>query len=610
MHIADDDKSQGPAEPTGPGMAGSEVVDYVALPPGRTVGRYEVLEVLGQGGFGITYRVRDTQLDREVALKEYLPPALAIRQDGASVLPRSTEVANDFSWGRERFVAEGRTLAKLHDAPSIVKVFDFVETNGTSYMVMELVQGGTLEDRVRSRGPLSPAEVDALLAPLLEGLEQVHDTGYLHRDIKPGNILLNEAGSPTLIDFGAARLAVAGRSSTMTAIFTPGYAAPEQFATGKQGPWTDIYGLAATLHHAITGEAPPSAFDRLLDDTYLPLAERGLAGFPAALLSGIDAGLTVRFEDRPETIAAWRPLLGASPIDPNVTLVMPQPVVPPAPPTMPTPPTPPSEPAALAVGPKARSLAKPVLVLVGALVLLLALAGAYFVMQAPWQGLQTTEGLTPGTGPVPESAADPVEAAREGEEALKLVPADRQRIQVILSSLGYDTRGSDGTFGERSREMIAAWQKAKGHVATGYLTAAQVPALLREAPAAAPAARSPGRAAPSLPPAKQVGAFDGVYGGGMTTSGFGQASGVVTAELSIAGGLLIGRITQPGCGTSSLSLTVSPNGDISGTARLYEGQDCSMGGFSASGKAASGTVTLELRATAGSMRGSLSRRGG
>jgi len=159
--------------------------------------------------------------------------------------------------------------------------------------------------------------------------------------------------------------------------------------------------------------------------------------------------------------------------------------------------------------------------------------------------------------------------------------------------------------------MIAAWQKARGHAATGYLTAAQVPALLREAPAASASMRSPGAAtSAAAPAARQAGAHDGVYSGGMTSSGFGNASGVVTAELSISGGLLIGRITQPGCGTSSLSLAVSPNGDVSGSGRLYEGQDCSVGSFSASGKAADGTVTLELRATAGSMRGSFGRRGG
>jgi len=234
--------------------------------------------------------------------------------------------------------------------------------------------------------------------------------------------------------------------------------------------------------------------------------------------------------------------------------------------------------------------------------------GAYFLVQAPRQGERTAERVASADPPAAASAVDPIEAAREGEEALKLVAADRQRIQVILTALGYDTRGSDGAFGERSREMIAAWQKAKGEAATGYLTAAQVPALLREAPAG-PTARPSSPSGSAAPSPRQAGAYDGVYGGGMTSSGFGQASGVVTAELSIAGGLLIGRIVQPGCGTSSLSLTVAPNGAISGGGRLYEGQDCSVANFTATGRAAGGAVTLELRATVGSMRGNLARRG-
>jgi peptidoglycan hydrolase-like protein with peptidoglycan-binding domain len=122
-------------------------VDHVALAPGSRVGRYEIETTLGQGSFGITCRARDTQLDRLVAIKEYLPAGLAIRQDGATVLPRSTEVAEDFDWGRQRFVEEGRTLAGLHAVPSIVQVFDFIEENGTAYMVMALVQGETLERR-------------------------------------------------------------------------------------------------------------------------------------------------------------------------------------------------------------------------------------------------------------------------------------------------------------------------------------------------------------------------------------------------------------------------------------------------------------------------------
>src|SRR5882757_2675593 len=285
-------------------------VDFVALQPGQAIGRYEIVAILGQGGFGITYRARDAQLNREVAIKEYLPSALAVRLDGVTVLPRTTKLADDFTWGRERFVEEGRTLATLQRAPAIVRVFDFLEANGTAYIVMELAPGETLERRLKSLGKLGPAEIDRILWPMLEGLEQVHNAGFLHRDIKPANILLDAGFLPTLIDFGASRAAMAGRTTTMTAIFTPGYAAAEQMTSAKQGPWTDIYGIAATLYHAITGAPPPSSFDRMLEDAYEPLAKLMPAGFAPGLLIGIDSGLAVRATDRPQSIAGWRPILG------------------------------------------------------------------------------------------------------------------------------------------------------------------------------------------------------------------------------------------------------------------------------------------------------------
>jgi serine/threonine protein kinase len=285
-------------------------VDFVALQPGQTIGRYEIVAILGQGGFGITYRARDAQLNREVAIKEYLPSALAVRQDGVTVLPRTTKLADDFTWGRQRFVEEGRTLATLQRAPAIVRVFDFLEANGTAYIIMELAPGETLEAHLTRTGKLGPAEIDRILWPLLDGLEQVHDAGFLHRDIKPANMLLDAEGSPTLIDFGASRAAMAGRSVAMTAIFTPGYAAAEQMTSAKQGPWTDIYGLSATLYHAITGNTPPSAFDRMLEDKYQPLAQLAPAGFSRGLCAGIDAGLTVVSISRPQSIAGWRPILG------------------------------------------------------------------------------------------------------------------------------------------------------------------------------------------------------------------------------------------------------------------------------------------------------------
>ena len=289
-------------------------VDFVALPIGAQIGRYEVLSVLGQGGFGITYRARDVQLDREVAIKEYLPTALAVRQNGITVMPRSTKVAEDFSWGRDRFVAEGRVMATLHRAPGIVRVYDFLEINGTAYIVMEMLHGDTLEGLIKKNGRLDPPAIDRILWPLLDGLEQVHNAGFLHRDIKPANILLDATGNPTLIDFGASRAAMVGRTVAMTAIFTPGYAAAEQFTSAKQGPWTDIYGVAATLYHAITGVSPPSAFERMLDDAYEPVTTRAPSGFAPGLLIGIDAGLAVRATDRPQSIAGWRHILSLTTI--------------------------------------------------------------------------------------------------------------------------------------------------------------------------------------------------------------------------------------------------------------------------------------------------------
>src|SRR5436190_13785697 len=148
----------------------STVVHHGALKAGQTIGRYQIVSVLGQGGFGITYRARDIQLDREVAIKEYLPSALAVREHETTVVPRSTKMAEDFGWGRERFVTEGRTLASLHRVPAIVQVFDFLEANGTAYIIMELLSGETLEDRLKRQGTLSPEEVDRILWPLLDGL--------------------------------------------------------------------------------------------------------------------------------------------------------------------------------------------------------------------------------------------------------------------------------------------------------------------------------------------------------------------------------------------------------------------------------------------------------
>ena len=276
------------------------------LPAGARLRNYELISVLGHGGFGITYYARDTTLGREVAVKEYLPTSLALRENGTTVVPRSTQLAEDFIWGRERFLEEARILATLEGVPSIVRVYDYLEANGTAYMVMGLARGETLEQRLKRDKQLPAAIVERLFDRLLGGLEEVHKAGFLHRDVKPANIILDAKDNPTLIDFGASRAAMADRTAALTAIFTPRYAAAEQLTSDKQGPWTDIYSVSATLYHAITGRPPPSSLERALNDSYEPLTGLSLAGFSAGTLQRIDAGLALRAKDRPQSIAIWR----------------------------------------------------------------------------------------------------------------------------------------------------------------------------------------------------------------------------------------------------------------------------------------------------------------
>src|SRR5882762_11566331 len=332
------------------------------LPAGTRLRNYELISVLGQGGFGITYYARDTTLGREVAVKEYLPTTLALRED-TMVVPRSTQLAEDFIWGRDRFLEEARILATLEGVPSIVRVYDYLEANGTAYMVMGLARGETLEQRLKRDKQLPAAIIERLLDRLLGGLEEVHKAGFLHRDVKPANIILNAKDNPTLIDFGASRAAMADRTAALTAIFTPRYAAAEQLTSDKQGPWTDIYSVSATLYHSITGRAPPSSLERALNDTYEPLTRLSPAGFSPGMLEGIDAGLMVRAKDRPQSIAIWRDRLSSAPpatddatvvrarVKPSPAAKTPaRPAPPPAPPAAPPPAR--AEPSPLAVAAK------------------------------------------------------------------------------------------------------------------------------------------------------------------------------------------------------------------------------------------------------------------
>jgi hypothetical protein len=510
-------------------------------------------------------------------------------------------------------------------------------------MVMGLARGDTLDERLKRDGQLSPANAERLLERLLDGLDAVHKTGFLHRDVKPANIILDANNNPTLIDFGASRASMADRTAAMTAIFTPRYAAAEQLTSDKQGPWTDIYGLSATLYHAITGKAPPSSLERALNDSYVPLTRLLPQGFSPGTLHGIDAGLAVRPKERPQSIAEWRDVLSSresSAADATVFVRSKSSPAPKPPEARAAPVSRPAQPSAPPAAParvdrgelpsKVQSTGTSLVaalksvvartnrvgLYVGGAALVLALiAGGYSI--SAWRTSPTStpsqDAKTDGLGDAAKQKADAearqkadtearqkadaearqradaearqradaearqradaearqradaearqkadaearqradaearqkadaearqkadaearqkadaearqkadaearqraaieakqkadaeakqkadadakqkadadaaaLKAAEAAETALKLSLPDRTRIQVALTSLGFDTHGADGVFGPRSREMILGWQQARKQPATGFLTAAQQQALLSEA---------------------------------------------------------------------------------------------------------------------------------
>jgi serine/threonine protein kinase len=283
-----------------------------ALPIGTQLGDFRLDAVIGHGSFGITYRAFDTQLAKVVAIKEYLPVEYAVRQQRGQVVARGARFADDFAWGRERFLDEARALARFRH-PHIVPVLRYFEANGTAYMVMEFEDGRSLAELLHDGRQLRPEDLRRLAEGLLSGLTAVHEQGFLHRDIKPSNVMVRRDGVPVLIDFGAARQAMGNRTQTFTNVLTPQYAPIEQYALdGRQGPWSDIYSAAAVLHHAITGKAPAQAASRVGRDPYRPLVESEAGRYPEALLAAVDRGLAFDAADRPQTVAEWRALFGAS----------------------------------------------------------------------------------------------------------------------------------------------------------------------------------------------------------------------------------------------------------------------------------------------------------
>ena len=306
-----------------------------ALPVGTRLDEFELTAVLGEGGFGVVYLAYDHLLERQVALKEYMP-SFARRGTGIQVGVHSAQNAESFEAGRRSFVNEARMLAKF-DHPSLVKVYRFWEGNGTAYMVMPYYRGQTLKQSLQKRAERpDEAWLKTLLAPLLDALEIIHQDHCFHRDVAPDNILMLEDGRPVLLDFGAARRAVGEANQAFTVILKQNYAPIEQYAEMpgmSQGAWTDLYALASVVHYAIDGAPPPPAMSRMMSDPYVPLATRHAGKFSPGFLQALDQALAFKPGDRPQSVAAMRRLLGIDTVAP-----VPAPVPAAAGPAMPAPP--------------------------------------------------------------------------------------------------------------------------------------------------------------------------------------------------------------------------------------------------------------------------------
>ena len=274
-------------------------------------GSYRIMRVVGSGGFGITYEAEDINLGTMVAIKEYYPFDFGDRDATMSVRPKSERHKQTFDWGRSNFLQEARTLARF-EHPSIVRVTRVFEAHATAYMVMRFERGGSFEAWLGSLGrPPSQEELDAILHPLLDALEMMHAADFLHRDIAPDNIIVRSDGTPVLLDFGAARRAVAEMSRSLTGIVKAGYSPHEQYSSdGRlQGPWSDLYALGGTLYRAVTGKAPEEATLRFDEDNMASAAKLSRGKYRRDFLTAIDTCLKVRHSERPRSVAQLRPML-------------------------------------------------------------------------------------------------------------------------------------------------------------------------------------------------------------------------------------------------------------------------------------------------------------
>jgi serine/threonine protein kinase len=283
----------------------------LALPVGTNLQEYTIEWTLGIGGFGITYLAMDTNLEAEVAVKEYFPSDMCARDADGMVRVKTPDEEPAFKEGLDKFLKECRVLANFKH-PNVVRVSRFFQANNTAYMVMDYESGESFKDWLPKRKTMDETMMLKMILPLLDGLDVVHKAGFLHRDIKPANIYVRQDDNMVLLDFGAARHAVGTRSRSLTTIVTPGYAPFEQYHShGKQGPWTDLYAFGGMLYWVITGAKPVEAPARIKTDGMVPAVKAGAGRFSPSFLAAVDWALVPDENKRPQSVADFKSALTA-----------------------------------------------------------------------------------------------------------------------------------------------------------------------------------------------------------------------------------------------------------------------------------------------------------
>ena len=270
-------------------------------------GRYIVGRSVGAGGFGVTYVAWDNSFNVKVAIKEYLPGEFSTRIGGATQLTiYGGEKQEQFADGLVKYVEEGVRLAKFRDVEGIVKIFDTFKENGTAYIVMEYLEGETLAKRLEREGKIPVQEAIDIIVPVLDALSEVHNKGVIHRDIAPNNIFLCTDGRVKLIDFGASRSATGTHSKSLTVLYKQGFTAVEQYQSrGEQGPWTDVYSVAATLYDMITGVVPEGAMERSRKDSLKKISRYGIK-IKKNSEKAIMNALNINFKNRTQSAAQFK----------------------------------------------------------------------------------------------------------------------------------------------------------------------------------------------------------------------------------------------------------------------------------------------------------------